>query len=63
MYKNLIFEKKCNLKVYMLSRFCMHEHFDLIRNPFKYKHETSQVFIHPFQKLWGMQNASHEWCI
>jgi hypothetical protein len=51
MYNNLIYEKIYNLKVYMLSRFCMHEHFDQINNPFKYKYETSQTFIHPFQKL------------
>jgi hypothetical protein len=35
----------------MHSRLCMHEHFDLIINPFKYKCEISQVFIHPFQKI------------
>ncbi len=35
MYKNL-YMKNCNLKVYMHSRLCMHEHFDLITNPFKY---------------------------
>jgi hypothetical protein len=29
----------------------MHEHFDLIINPFKYKFEISQIFIHPFQKI------------
>jgi hypothetical protein len=29
----------------------MHEHFDLITNLFKYKCETCQVFIHPFQKV------------
>jgi len=34
----------------MHPRVCMHEHFDLITNPFKYKCETCNVFIHPFQK-------------
>jgi hypothetical protein len=48
-----------NLKVYMHPRLCMHEHFDLITNPFKYKCKTSQVFRHPFQKLWWMQNITH----
>ncbi len=43
--------KNYNLKVYMHPRFCMHERFDLIINPFKYKCETSQMFIHPFQKI------------
>jgi len=43
--------KNCNLEVYMHHRLCMHEHFDLITNPFKYKCQTSQVFIHPFQKI------------
>ncbi len=51
MYKNLIHEKPYNLKVYMHLRFCMHEHFDLITNLFKYKCEISQIFIHPFQKI------------
>jgi hypothetical protein len=45
-----------NLKVYMYSRLCMHEHFDLIINPFKYKYETCQSFIHPFQNI--MANAN-----
>ncbi len=31
--------------------FYMHEHFDIIINPFKYKCETCQIFIHPFQKI------------
>jgi hypothetical protein len=31
----------------------MHEHFDLITNLFKYKCETSQIFIHPFKKNCG----------
>jgi len=35
----------------MHLRFCMHEHFDLITNLFKYKCEISQIFIHPFQKI------------
>jgi len=35
----------------MHPRLCMHEHFDLISNRFKYKCETSQIFIHPFQKI------------
>jgi hypothetical protein len=44
MYKNY------KLEVYMHSRLCMHEHFDLIINSFKYKCETFQVLIHPFFK-------------
>jgi hypothetical protein len=43
--------KNCNLKVYMHSRLCMHEHFDLIIDPFKYKCENFQVFIHPLKKI------------
>jgi len=43
--------KNYNLKVCMHPRFCMHEHFDPIISPFKYKCETFQIFIHPFQKL------------
>jgi hypothetical protein len=35
----------------MHPRLCMHEHFDLITNPFKYICETSQIFIHSFQKI------------
>jgi hypothetical protein len=35
----------------MHLRLCMQEHFHLIINPFKYKCETSHVFIHPFQKI------------
>jgi hypothetical protein len=31
----------------------MHEYFDLITNPFKYKCKTSQVFMHPFKKNYG----------
>ncbi len=34
----------------MDPRLCMHEHFDLIINAFKYKCETSQIFKYPFQK-------------
>ncbi len=30
---------------------CIHEHFDLITDPFKYKCETFQNFIHPFSKI------------
>jgi hypothetical protein len=29
----------------------MHEHFDLITNPFNYKCEISQYFIHSFKKI------------
>jgi hypothetical protein len=29
----------------------MHEHFDLMTNMFKYKCETSQNLVHPFQKI------------
>jgi hypothetical protein len=35
----------------MHPKLCMHEHFDLITNPFKYKCGSSQVFMHPFQKI------------
>ncbi len=35
----------------MHFKLCMYEHLDLIIYPFKYKCETSQVFIHPFQKI------------
>jgi hypothetical protein len=48
---NLIYINIYNLKIYMHPKLCMHEHFDLIINPFKYKYETSQVFIHPLIKL------------
>jgi hypothetical protein len=47
MYKDLIYGKK----IYMHPKLCMHEHFDLITNTLKYKYETCQVFIHPFQKI------------
>jgi hypothetical protein len=40
-----------NLEVYMHPRLCMHEHFDLIINPFKHKCETFQIFIQPFDKI------------
>jgi hypothetical protein len=39
----------------MHPRLCMHEHFDLITNPFKYKCEISQILEHAFQKI--MVNA------
>jgi hypothetical protein len=42
----------------MHLRVHMHEHFDLITNPIKYKCETCKVCIHPFQKNcdeWKMQ--------
>jgi hypothetical protein len=32
--------------------------FDLITNPLKYKYETCQVFIHPFQKI--VMNAKYK---
>ncbi len=35
----------------MHPRLCMHEYFDLIINPFKYKCKTYQICIHPFKKL------------
>jgi hypothetical protein len=35
----------------MHLRLCMHEHFDLIINQSKYKCDTSQIFIHQFQKI------------
>jgi hypothetical protein len=48
--------KNYNLDFYMhLKLTCIHEHFDLITNPFKYKCEMCQVFIHPFHEI--MQNA------
>ncbi len=34
----------------MHFKLCMHEHFDLITNLFKYKYETCQVFIYSFKK-------------
>jgi hypothetical protein len=43
--------KNYNLKFCMYSRLCMHEHFDVITNPYKYKYKTCQIFIHPFQKI------------
>jgi hypothetical protein len=43
--------KNCNLKVYMHPIFCMHEHFDLITNPFNYKYEIFQIYIYPFKKI------------
>ncbi len=43
--------KKNNLKVCMHPKLCMHEHFHLINNTFKYKCETSQVFIHALEKF------------
>jgi hypothetical protein len=41
---------------------CMHEHFDLITNPFKYKFEISQIFIHPFQKI-GVNAKCNSWIV
>jgi len=41
----------------MHPRRCMHEHFDLITNPFNYKCETFQNFIHPFKKV--VMSAKH----
>jgi hypothetical protein len=35
----------------MHPRLCMHEYFDLITNPSKYKCDSSQIFIHQFQKI------------
>jgi hypothetical protein len=35
----------------MHFKLCMHEDFDSITHPFKYKCEFSQVFMHPFQKI------------
>jgi len=40
-----------NLEVYMHFGVCMHEHFDLITNQFKYTYEICQVFIYPFKKI------------
>jgi len=45
----------------MHPRLYMHKHFDVIINPFKYKCENSQIFIHSFQKIMMVvQNAIHE---
>jgi hypothetical protein len=53
--------KNYNLKVYMHLGLCMLEIFDLILNAFKYKCETCQVFIHPFQENYNvLQNTTHE---
>jgi len=49
MYNNLLYGKY-NLNVYVHLKFCMHEHFDLIINLFKYKYETCQDFIRSFKK-------------
>jgi hypothetical protein len=35
----------------MHPRFFMHEHFDIITNPFIYKCEIFQIFTHHFQKI------------
>jgi hypothetical protein len=43
--------KNCILKVYMHVKICMHEHFYLITNSFKYKCETSQFLYIHFKKL------------
>ncbi len=32
--------------------FYINKYFDLVTNPFKYKCEISQNFIHPFKNLW-----------
>jgi hypothetical protein len=45
------------IKIYVCPKFCMHEHFDSIINPFKSKCESCQVFIHPFQKI--VMNAKY----
>jgi hypothetical protein len=54
----------------MHSRLCMYEHFDLIIDLFKYKHETCQVFKHPFQEIvminakcksWMMDSIGSKW--
>jgi len=39
----------------MHLELCMHEHFNLITNAFKYKFETFQILIHSFKKI--MVNA------
>jgi hypothetical protein len=36
--------KNYNLEVYMHPRLCMHEHFYLINNPFKYKYEALNYY-------------------
>ncbi len=40
MYMNFRMSKICNLKVHMHLGVCMHQHFDIITNLFKYKCET-----------------------
>jgi hypothetical protein len=40
MYMNFRMSKICNLKVHMHLGVCMHQHFDIITNIFKYKCET-----------------------
>jgi hypothetical protein len=53
--------KNNNLKVYMHLGLCMFQNFDLIPNAFKYKCETCQVFIHPFEENYDvLQNTTHE---
>jgi hypothetical protein len=38
----------------------MHENFDLIIKPFKYKCKTCQIFIHMFQEIMVITNANYE---
>jgi hypothetical protein len=63
--------KICNLEVYMHSEICMHECFDLITNPFNYKCESCQIFIHPSSwivisakcNLWIIDLMHSKWMI
>jgi len=54
--------KNYNLEVYVHLKLCMHEHFDLIINLFKYKCKISQIFVHLFQNI--MLNAKcNSWIV
>jgi hypothetical protein len=44
----------------MHLKVCMHEHFDLIIKPFKYKCKTYQFFAHPFQEIVVITNENYE---
>jgi hypothetical protein len=48
----------------MHPNFCVHEHFDLITNPFKYKCETFQIFMVSVKIQFmsnGFNNIPSEW--
>jgi hypothetical protein len=46
----------------MHPRLYTDEHFHLINNPFKYKCETFQIFIHSFQKIM-MSAKCNSWVV